>query len=125
MKVLNFDKFVQEKDNEMIQVIFHGREYKVAPRIPAVVPIMMSRAENSGDKQAATRAVMKAADVMFGSKAVDQMCDDGISAQEIADLIQRLFNMINGADGDEDDDSEELTDEDSRKAVGNGSNAKK
>lgn len=124
MKTLNFDKFIQEKDNEEIQVTVRGRTYKVKARIPAIIPIMMARAEVANDNIVATRAVMKAADIMFGSKALDQMCDDGMSSKELVALIQRLFAMING-DQDADDESEELSDEDSRKVVGNGTKGKK
>ena len=52
------------------------------------------------------------------------MCNNGLAASELAELVQQLFKMINGTE-DDDDDSQELTDEDSRKTVDSGSNAKK
>ena len=121
-KVLNFDKFMEEKNGEVIKVPIYGKEYEVQCRIPASVPVMMARAENEMDGQLATKLVMKAADAMFGPKAVDEFCDNGMSANEISDLVQRLFNMINGRD--DDDESEELSDEDSKKPTRN-RNAKK
>ena len=121
-KVLNFDKFISEKENETIEVTVYGRKYFIPAKIPAIVPVMMARAED--DPAAGTRMVMKAADVLFGQKAVNQMCENGMSATELADLVQRVFVLINGDDSDEDEDSEEYSDEDSRKTVG-GSKGKK
>ena len=121
-KVLNFDKFISEKENETIEVTVYGKKYFVPAKIPAIVPVMMARAED--DPASGTRMVMKAADVLFGQKAVNQMCENGMSATELADLVQRVFVLINGDDSDEDEDSEEYSDEDSRRTVG-GSKGKK
>ena len=114
-KVLNFDKFMEEKNGETITVTVFGNEYNVQSRIPASVPVMMARAENEMDGALATKLVMKAADAMFGREAITEFCDKGMSAKELSDLVQRLFNMINGKD--EDDDSEELSDDDGKKVV--------
>jgi len=124
MKVLKFDQFMKEKNREKIQVEVLGCTYYVTSQIPALVPVMMARAENADDQQLATKMVMRAADAMFGAEAVDEMCNNGIAASELAELVQQLFKMINGTE-DDDDDSQELTDEDSRKTIDSGSNAKK
>ena len=116
-KVLNFDKFMEEKNGEVIKVTVYGKEYEVQSRIPASVPVMMARAESAMDGQLATKLVMRAADAMFGTKVVDEFCKRGMSANELSDLVQRLFNMINGDDND--DESEELSDEDSKKPTRN------
>ena len=117
-------QFMKEKNREKIQVEVLGCTYYVTSQIPALVPVMMARAENADDQQLATKMVMRAADAMFGAEAVDEMCNNGIAASELAELVQQLFKMINGTE-DDDDDSQELTDEDSRKTVDSGSNAKK
>ena len=121
-KVLNFDKFIEEKNNETIEVTVYGKKYTVLSRIPASVPVMMARAENEMDGQLATKLVMKAADAMFGTEAVNEFCDNGMSANELSNLVQRLFSMINGKD--DDDESEELSDDDGKKPTRN-RNAKK
>lgn len=123
MKTLDFDKFMQEKNHETITVTVFGKNYLVPAKIPAIVPVMMARSEASDDKQLATKMVMRAADAMFGANAVDEMCANGMSAEGLAELIQRLFAKING-DNDE-NESEEYTDEESRKTASNGGNAKK
>lgn len=116
-KVLNFDQFMQEKNKDMIEVTVLGKIYEVPAEIPAIVPVMMARAESSTDQQLATKMVMRAADAMFGTKAIDEMCANGISAANLATLVEQLFRQINNPGADEEDDSEEYTDEDSRKPV--------
>ena len=123
MKVLNFDQFIQEKNHEMIKVTVLGKEYEIKSEIPAIVPVMMARAENADDAALATKMVMRAADSMFGSKNVDEMCDDGLSASDLANLVQMIFQKIQG--NDEDEDVQELSDEDSRKAVSSSESGKK
>lgn len=123
-KVLNFDKFISEKKKETIAVTVMGREYTVSQEIPAIVPVMMGRAEGEDNQQLATKMVMKAADAMFGAKNVNQMCADGLGARDLATLVQRLFQMIQGTDTEE-DDTEELSDDDSRVQTGEGKKAKK
>lgn len=123
-KVLNFDQFLSEKQKETIAVTVYGKEYLVPMTIPASVPIMMARAEESLDGKQSTRMIMKAADVMFGTAAIDEMCDKGMSASDLATLVQQIFKQINGG-GDDDDEQEEVSDEDSRKQTGEGKNAKK
>ena len=123
-KVLDFDKFMSEKKHETIDVTVFGKTYEVPAVVPAIVPVMMARAELSSDPQQSTTMIMRAADVMFGSDAVDEMCCSGMSAANLATLVQQLFAKINGTDA-EDDEAEELTDEDSRKQTGEGKRAKK
>jgi hypothetical protein len=115
-KVLNFDKFIQEKNNEKIKVTVYGKEYEVPSRIPASVPIMMARAENAEDGQLATKLVMRAADAMFGPEVIDDFCNNGMSAMELSNLVKRLFDIINGKE-DEDEEGEELSDDSGKKAV--------
>ena len=121
-KVLNFDKFMEEKNGETVEVTVYGKKYNVACRIPASVPVMMARAENEIDGQLATKLVMMAADAMFGKNAIDEFCRKGMSANELSDLVQRMFGIINGKE--EDDEAEELSDEDSKRVV-RGKNEKK
>jgi hypothetical protein len=124
-KILNFDNFMAEKKKETISVTVIGKEYVVPMEIPAIVPVMMARAENANDPTANTRMVMRAADAMFGEANVNQMCADGLSAANLAMLVQQLFKEINEGAADDDDEVEELTDDDSRRQTGEGKRAKK
>lgn len=121
---LDFDKFMSENKREEIDVTVFGKVYKVPAAVPAIVPVMMARAEIAGDVQQSTTMIMRAADTMFGSEAVNEMCRNGLTAPDLANLVQMLFAKINGQDPD-DDESEELTDEDSRKAAPGGKSGKK
>lgn len=124
-KTIDFDKFIREKQKETIDVKVFGKTYKVPMEIPATVPVMMARAEEAMDGQQSTRMVMRAADAMFGSANVDEMCRNGMSAEDLATLVKRLFSEINGGGEDEDDETEELTDDSSKKQTGEGKKAKK
>lgn len=121
-KMLNFDQFMQEHEKRTIDVQVFGETYTVPMEIPAIVPVMMARAEESMDPAQSTRMVMRAADAMFGSEAVNRMCQKGMSAKNLAELVQRLFTEITGSD--EDDEAQELDDE-SGKVQTKGNNAKK
>lgn len=123
-KILNFDQFMSEKQKETITVTVYGKEYAVPMEIPATVPVMMARAESSMDGQQSTKMVMRAADAMFGPENVDEMCAHGLSAGDLANLVQQLFKEINEGSDDE-EDIEEVTDEDSRVQTGAGKRAKK
>ena len=53
-KILDFDKFISEKKKETITVTVLGKDYPVSMEIPAIVPVMMARAEASLDQQQST-----------------------------------------------------------------------
>lgn len=112
-KTLNFDLFMQEKNAEVLDVIIYGKTYHVPMAIPAIVPIMMARAEELSDNDS-TRMIMRAADAMLGRDNVDEICAKGMTAKDLAGLIQRLFTMINGSG---DDDEQELDDESGKRQV--------
>ena len=114
-KVLNFDKFISEKERDTVEVHVLGETIIIPAVIPAIVPVMMARAED--DPASGTKMIMRAADILFGSKKIDELCAKGLTASDLADLVQRVFQTISGADSDEDDQSEELTDEDEYKPV--------
>ena len=123
-KVLNFDQFMSEKNKEVITVTVLGKEYEVPAEIPAIVPIMMARAERTKSANDHTKMIMRAADAMFGNDAVDEMCMNGLTSNDLVALISQLFDKIKTPD-DEEDEEEDLSDEDSRTAVKGGKSAKK
>lgn len=124
-KVLNFDKFMSEKKKERIAVTVFGKEYSVPCEIPAIVTVMMARAEFSMSERDNTVMVMKAADSLFGEESVNAMCADGLSTKDLAALVQQIFQKINTGDDDEENDEQELTDEDSRTAAKGAKSSKK
>lgn len=46
-RTLNFDNFITEKKAEPVFITVFGKEYKVKPEIPAIVPVMMARANEA------------------------------------------------------------------------------
>ena len=123
-KVLNFDQFMSEKKQETIAVTVYGKEYVVPAQVPAIVPVMMARAERTKNPVDNTRMTMYAADALLGNDTVNELCDKGMSGQDLANLVTLLFQKINGPD-DEEEEEEELTDEDSRTPVAGGKSEKK
>lgn len=124
-KVLNFDKFISEKKKETLKVTVFGKEYDVPMEIPAIVPVMMARAESSLDTQQSATMIMRAADTMFGAENVTEMCCKGLSSTDLASLVQMIFKEVNEGATDDDDEVEEISDEDSRVQTGKGKGTKK
>ena len=115
-RTLNFDRFIEEKEEEPIVITVLGRKYNVPPRIPAIVPVMMARAEEDMTAAETSKLVLRAADAMYGKKAVDQMCEDGLRTEELGLLVQKTFAAINGEE-EEEDEEQELSDADSRRSI--------
>lgn len=123
-KNINFDLFMQEHEKETISVTIFGEEYTVPKEIPAIIPVMMARAEESMSTTDRTYMVMRAADAMFGAETVNKLCRKGLSVNEIGTLIETLFAEITGGD-DEDDEVQELDDESGKVQSTKGKRAKK
>ena len=110
-RILNFDNFMAEKDEEPIIVRVYGEEYKVRPEIPAIVPVMMARSNEEMSEGDASRMVLRAGDILFGEENINKFCKKGMSIENLGSLIRQVFDMINGKSVD-DDDAETLSDED-------------
>lgn len=115
-KTLDFDKFLSEKNKETLDVTVFGKVYRVPMMIPAIVPVMMARSEENLDQNESTKMVYRAADALFGTDAVNEMCAKGMAGKDMAELVQSVFNIINGKE-EEDDEAQELSDEDSHVAA--------
>lgn len=119
MKTLDFDKFIGEKDHEFIEVKIFGKKYKVKKFIPAIVPILMARAERCKTKkekqEISTKLVMMSIDAFLGNKAVDEICSKGITIEEITKIVEQLFLAINNNSVDDENEEESITDDDSFK----------
>ena len=107
-KYLDFDAFLLENEQEPILVKIYGTTYPVRPEIPAIVPILMARAEDEEDESAGTRLVLRAADALLGRQAMDEIAGRGMSVEELAELIRRLFALIQGEDAEA---AEEIADD--------------
>lgn len=116
-KVLDFDRFMEERAKETIDVKVYGKTYKIAKEIPALVPIMMARSEEDENATLSGQMILRAADGWFGKETVDEFCRHGMTTTEISNLVTQLFRAINGTADEEDDDAEEYSDEDSRVTV--------
>lgn len=123
-RTLNFDNFMSEKNKEYIEVTVYGKKYRVKREIPAIMPIMMARANESTKREEVMLSILRAGDIMFGKDAIDEFCEKGMSSNDLAELIQQTFNMISSEDVDGDDMSETF-EEESDKVVAGKKKAKK
>ncbi len=125
-KTLDFDRFMREKDREYITVTVYGKQYKVLAEVPACIPLMMARAEETGvaDKGEATLATIRAAKILFGDAAISEFENKGMSANDMGQLVQEVFKAI-GGDEDETEDAEEYDDESGLRTIGGDPHAKK
>ena len=117
-KVLEFDTFMQEAKGENLTVRVGGKDYSVPPKIPAIVPLMMARAEKLADQSSRNAAYSKmiftAADALFGEKEMTEICESGMTVDMLSLLVQKTFALINGVEDFDEEDGQELSDEDSR-----------
>ena len=99
---LDFDQFYSEQAEDIIEVTWMGEKLTVKKAVPASLPIMMARSELT-DGENATTYIYRAADEMLGKDKVDALCRKGATAKGLASLINKLFEMINGSDDEEDE----------------------
>lgn len=118
-RTLNFDNFMVEKKQEPIIVTVLGKEYSVKPEIPAIVMVTLARTNDTSMSEFdATRMMLNAGDVLFGKEAVNEMCANGLQADQLITLIKMVFETINGKDVDG-EDAEDISDEDGMVATSN------
>ena len=96
-----------------------GKEYKVKPYIPAIVPVMMARANDSMDPEMTARMLVRAGDTMFGPEAIDELCGAGLTTEQLGTLIKKTFDLINGENVDGEGE-ETISDEDGAVAAHEG-----
>lgn len=124
-KMLDFDRFLQEKNKERLSIKVYGKEYTFPPAMPAMVPVMLGRAADEKDSTLETKITIQALDLLLGKDNVDELCQKGMTVPEFRLLAKKVFGMINGTlDDDDEDGAQEMSDEDSRRPVG-GNKAKK
>jgi hypothetical protein len=87
-----------------------------------MVALARTNESTISDSEAAMM-IIRAGDVMFGKKAVNEFCEKGMRADQLVDLIRKCFDMINGKNVDG-EDVEEISDEDGMTAA-SGNKAKK
>ena len=116
-KTLNFDQFLQEKNGETITVVIYGKAYRVPMAIPAIVPVMLARAEEDMDAAQASLLLTRALDLMLGRGSVDELCRKGMTSAQLSLLARKLFTAVTQGLSGEEEEAQELTDEDSRKTA--------
>lgn len=92
--MLDFDRFLAEKQKEYLSVRVDGRVYRVQRAIPALLPVLLARADAEQDRAGTGRVLMQLGDAMFGRKAIDGFCRAGMTAEELNRLIEQTLTAI-------------------------------
>ena len=96
-KVLDFDRFLAEKQEETLTVRVYGKDYRVKKEIPALVPVLLARhAEDDPEKKG--KVLLQAGDLMFGREVIDGFCRKGMSAEALSQLVEQVFARILGTE---------------------------
>lgn len=90
---LDFDRFMAEMEGETLKVKVYGTVYTVKREIPAILPLTLARAEGKGRADLG-RAVLNAAEMLFGSEAIDHFCSRGMSSRALSALVQHTLQRI-------------------------------
>ena len=117
-KFIDFDRFLDEKKQTSLTVKVYGKEYKIKDEVPAIVPILLARAGESANNSTIGDTIMRAGDIMFGKDVITELCNKGMSAEEMGALIRTVFSRVSGQDIDGDDrEDEQNVDDASGKVV--------
>ena len=106
---LSLDSFLQEASGDTLTVRLMGRDYEVRKAIPAIMPLRMVQAEQLEETEKGTemmRIIARTGEILFGEKSFREILETGITMDELALVIRRIFGRISG-----DDEAEGLGDE--------------
>lgn len=97
----DFDKQFSEMKRETMTIKMFGREYTFAAKIPAWLPLELSRQEEG--EEVSNFIMFKAAREIFGEATVKEWRElPDFDTTMLTQVIQTVFQMINGTfDGDE------------------------
>lgn len=93
---LDFDRFLSEKRGEYVTVSVFGKPYRVKREIPALLPILLARAEAGGQPAEMGKALLRTGDMLFGAESVDGFCRQGMTAEELTALVEQTLALICG-----------------------------
>lgn len=108
---MDFDAAFAEMNHETVSFKVFGKTYKIKKEIPAYIVTQMMRLED--DDTLPTRVIFKAADLIYGKKVIDELCEhDGFSAEQLNMMVKWAFEAVHGKKNEkpkeqtEDDDDE-------------------
>jgi predicted alpha-1,6-mannanase (GH76 family) len=101
--VKDFDAAWKEKDDEGYKFKVKGREYELPPSVPAGVMLDSVRLhkEYDDEDEIPTEDLIEIATKMIGEDEVDQMVEDGISTDELGDIIMWANETYQNANEEE------------------------
>jgi len=85
----DFDKAWKEKNQEGYSFKARGEEYELPPSVPASIMLeaLNLKKEYGDEEELPPEKTIELAVNMLGQDQVDQMLDDGLTADELGDII--------------------------------------
>lgn len=97
-QTLDFDRFLSEKRQEYVTVNVFGESYRVKREIPALLPLMLARAGEEDARPVLGRTLLQAGEILFGAETLRGFALRGMSAGEMAELVERTLALICGVE---------------------------
>jgi len=98
-KYRDFDAMWAENLQEPHTIKVHGKEYKLPPSIPAGVVISLLRAQVGGGLS--NQATLGLAEYVFTRGGLDQMCQDGLTMDELGEVLKWVLGEYGGGKPDQ------------------------
>ena len=103
-KYKDFDDAWQEKKQEGPIFKAYGEEYELPPSPPATLVLRMNRLmkEHGAEANIPDSALLDMTTKLLGEDNLDELCDQGMTVEEMADLIQWANSIYFGEQQEQD-----------------------
>lgn len=93
----DFDAQFAEMNKETITFKFFGKEYTIPATIPAVLPLELSRYDDS--EGVPPKLMFKVVRIMFGEDTLNEWCENrDFTIEKLGEIVRVVFLKINGED---------------------------
>jgi len=107
-KFFDFDRQFSEMRHDTVTLHVFSKDYTIPARIPAIVPLEMSRLEDADGVP--SKVMIKISRVMFGDTVLDEWAAHAdFTIDRLFEITTATFKLINGEDPD--DEPEEVTED--------------
>ena len=92
----DFDMFWKEKEKQPIEFKVFGKGEKIPPSLPAIVMLKLLRAQKEfGNKELPEHIILDLSFGVFGEEKVDEWAKNGLSVDELGDMIKWAMQQYN------------------------------
>jgi len=103
-KFIDFDRFWQEtqpKEDELPRVRVFGEDIVLPASLPAVIVLQYIRAGADADERVGAETMVKIAESLFGADRLQRWLDNGLTQQQLIDLVTETVRLYRDVDDDE------------------------